>query len=165
MVDNVTHVPVITLDGPSGTGKGTLCHRLAEALGWHVFDSGVLYRALGLLTEKRGILLEALDDVVDLAHKLPIIFDQEGILLDGERVGDALRTEVCGARASKLAAIPEVRAALLERQRAFAQHPGLEGFDQALQELLRADNASKSHHQTCSDKGSGGFVLTIPSLF
>ncbi|NCT56404.1 MAG: (d)CMP kinase [Legionella sp.] len=125
MVDNVTHVPVITLDGPSGTGKGTLCHRLADALGWHVLDSGVLYRALGLLTEKRGILLDALDDVVALAHKLPILFDKEGIMLDGVRVGDELRTEACGARASQLAAIPEVRAALLERQRAFAQHPGL----------------------------------------
>jgi len=125
MVDNVTHVPVITLDGPSGTGKGTLCHRLADALGWHVLDSGVLYRALGLLTEKRGILLDALDDVVALAHKLPILFDKEGIMLDGVRVGDELRTEACGARASQLAAIHEVRAALLERQRAFAQHPGL----------------------------------------
>ncbi|MDF1828117.1 MAG: (d)CMP kinase [Legionellaceae bacterium] len=141
MVDNVTHVPVITLDGPSGTGKGTLCHRLAEALGWHVLDSGVLYRALGLLTEKRGILLDALDDVVELAHNLPIVFDKAGILLDGERVGHELRTEACGARASQLAAIPEVRAALLARQRAFAVHPGLvtDGRDMGTVVFPRAD--------------------------
>ncbi len=125
IVKGLTHVPVITLDGPSGTGKGTLCHRLAEALGWHVLDSGVLYRALGLLTEKRGIALDMIRDVVALAHELPIIFEKTGILLDGIRVEDELRTEACGARASQLAAIPDVRAALLERQRAFAKKPGL----------------------------------------
>jgi|TARA_R110002126_G_scaffold187410_1_gene336022 cytidylate kinase len=134
-------VPVITLDGPSGTGKGTLCHRLAEALGWHVLDSGVLYRALGLLTEKRGIALDALDDVVALAYVLPVEFDQNGILLDGVRVGDELRTEACGARASQLAAIPDVRAALLERQRAFAQKPGLvtDGRDMGTVVFPKAD--------------------------
>lgn len=118
-------VPVITLDGPSGTGKGTLCHHLAEALGWHVLDSGVLYRALGLLAEKRGLAFEALDALVDLAHALPIVFDKQGIVLDGVRVGHELRTETCGAAASQLAARPEIRAALLERQRAFALKPGL----------------------------------------
>ena len=123
--EKLTRVPVITLDGPSGTGKGTLCHRLAEALGWHVLDSGVLYRALGLLAEKRGVALDAVDALVDLAHVLPIMFDKQEIILDGVRVGHELRTEACGARASQLAAIPEVRAALLERQRAFAELPGL----------------------------------------
>lgn len=118
-------VPVITLDGPSGTGKGTLCHRLAAALGWHILDSGVLYRALGLLAEKRRIAWDPLDTLVDLAHALPIVFEQENIVLDGVCVGQEIRTEACGERASQLAAIPEIRAALLERQRAFAQNPGL----------------------------------------
>ncbi|MCH9690172.1 MAG: (d)CMP kinase [Gammaproteobacteria bacterium] len=121
-------VPVITLDGPSGTGKGTLCHRLADYLGWHLLDSGVLYRALGFLTEKHHVALDSeaqLDQLVQLAMHLPIEFNQQHIVLEGEQVGGALRTEACGARASKLAAIPEVRAALLQRQRDFAVSPGL----------------------------------------
>lgn len=117
--------PVITLDGPSGTGKGTLCHRLAEYLGWHLLDSGVLYRALGFLVKKQKIRLDNLDSLIALAAHLPIEFHQHDILIDGEVVGLALRTEACGAEASKLAAIPEIRAALLQRQRDFAVSPGL----------------------------------------
>jgi CMP/dCMP kinase len=121
-------VPVITLDGPSGTGKGTLCHLLAEHLGWHVLDSGVLYRALGFLADKHGIALDALNtlkELVQLAAHLPIEFKGHQIFIQGEQVGHALRTEACGARASQLAAIPEIRAALLQRQRNFAALPGL----------------------------------------
>ncbi len=118
-------VPVITLDGPSGTGKGTLCHRLADYLGWHLLDSGVLYRALGFLAAQQQIDLDASKQLVQLAEQLPIAFHQHQILIQGEPVGSALRTEVCGARASQLAAMPEIRAALLERQRDFAVLPGL----------------------------------------
>jgi cytidylate kinase len=118
-------VPVITLDGPSGTGKGTLCHKLAEHLGWHLLDSGVLYRALGFLAHQKGITLEKLDGLVKLALHLPIEFKQHDILINGESVFKALRTEASGARASKLAVIPEVRHALLQRQRDFAKKPGL----------------------------------------
>jgi len=125
MSEHQNTVPVITLDGPSGTGKGTLCHRLADYLGWHLLDSGVLYRALGFLAGRRNIELDARDELVQLAEHLPIEFKQHQIFLDGEHVGDALRTEACGAKASQLAAIPEIRAALLERQRAFAVLPGL----------------------------------------
>jgi len=124
-LEKLASVPIITLDGPSGTGKGTLCHRLADALGWHLLDSGVLYRALGWLTEKQGIALDALPELVKVAYALPIVFDRQDVILDGLRVGHELRTEASGARASQLAAMPEIRAALLERQRAFAQKPGL----------------------------------------
>lgn len=118
-------VPVITLDGPSGTGKGTLCHKLADKLQWHLLDSGVLYRALGYLAEQKDILDADVQDLSLLAEHLPIVFENHQIILDGEIVDDVLRTEHCGSHASKLAAMPEVRAALLERQRAFAQLPGL----------------------------------------
>lgn len=167
-LEKVMYVPVITLDGPSGTGKGTLCHRLAEALNWHVLDSGVLYRALGLLAETRGLAFDALDALVELAHTLPIIFDKEGIVLDGVRVGHELRTEACGGRASQLAAIPEVRAALLERQRAFAQKPGLvtDGRDMgtvvfpaaALKIYLDASSEERARRRYLQLKASGKSV-------
>lgn len=118
-------VPVITLDGPSGTGKGTLCHRLAEYLGWHVLDSGVLYRALAYLAEQRVVAFDAQDALVALAHDLPIRFQGTHIYVEDASVEDELRTEACGANASKLAAVPAIRAALLERQRHFAMAPGL----------------------------------------
>jgi CMP/dCMP kinase len=118
-------VPVITLDGPSGTGKGTLCHRLADYLGWHILDSGVLYRALAYLIEARGIAHHPLETLVSLAEILPIRFEDNHIFLGDVAVEGELRTEACGARASKLASMPEIRAALLERQRAFAVMPGL----------------------------------------
>ena len=125
MRDAGSDVPVITLDGPSGTGKGTLCHRLANYLGWHILDSGVLYRALAYLVEARGIVPHALETLVSLAEVLPIRFENNHIFLDDLTVEADLRTESCGARASKLAAIPAIRRALLERQRAFAVMPGL----------------------------------------
>lgn len=124
-LEDKTTVPVITLDGPSGTGKGTLCHRLADYLGWHLLDSGVLYRALGFLAEQQKIALDAQHELVELAEHLPIVFERHQIFLAGEHVRDELRTEACGARASKLAAMPAIRAALLERQRDFAVFPGL----------------------------------------
>ncbi|MDX2345930.1 MAG: (d)CMP kinase [Legionella sp.] len=118
-------VPVITLDGPSGTGKGTLCHRLADYLGWHILDSGVLYRALGFLAEQAQVAFDARDKLVELAAHLPIEFKQDEIYIQGVLVQDALRSEACGASASQLAAMPEIRAALLQRQRDFACMPGL----------------------------------------
>ncbi|MDF1677608.1 MAG: (d)CMP kinase [Legionellaceae bacterium] len=123
--EQINQVPVITLDGPSGTGKGTLCHRLADYLGWHLLDSGVLYRALGFLAEQREIALDAQQPLIQLAEHLPIEFRAHHIFLAGEQIGGELRTEACGAKASKLAAMPEIRAALLQRQRDFAVLPGL----------------------------------------
>ena len=119
-------VPVITLDGPSGTGKGTLCHMLAEELGWHFLDSGAIYRVLAYAARKRSIDTQDVDKLVKLAHGLHLRFVLGGVvLLDEEDISDAIRAERCGQEASQIAVIPEVRAALLARQRAFATLPGL----------------------------------------
>jgi len=124
------HVPVITIDGPSGSGKGTISRYLAEELGWHHLDSGALYRLLAYAALQESV---ALDDAAALAglvvrlqqrYRLPTRRNP-GILLDGEDVGEALRSEACGNAASRVAALPEVRQALLQWQRHYRQSPGL----------------------------------------
>ncbi|OZB80065.1 MAG: cytidylate kinase, partial [Halothiobacillus sp. 13-55-253] len=118
-------IPVITIDGPSGSGKGTLARRLAEQLGFHLLDSGALYRLTALAARKRNIDLED-PAVAAVAQSLNVRFDPDGAAyLDDACVDSVLRTEQTGAMASKIAARPDVRAALLERQRAFAAAPGL----------------------------------------
>lgn len=135
-----THI--ITIDGPSGSGKGTLAARLADHYGYHLLDSGALYRLLGLSLSKRG-LLEQLEDAntlkqcVTIAVNLDIQFKTTAmgtaVYLDGGNVSTQIRTEQVGEFASKVAVIPELRSALFERQRAFAQAPGLvaDGRDMA----------------------------------
>ncbi|HEB57970.1 MAG TPA: (d)CMP kinase [Gammaproteobacteria bacterium] len=125
-------VPVITIDGPSGVGKGTIAQLLARELGWHMLDSGALYRLVALGAERRGLALDDEAALAAYAESLPVEFRTgEGathglaIYLDGEEVSDAIRTETCGAGASQVAALPAVRAALLARQRAFRRPPGL----------------------------------------
>lgn len=123
-------VPVITLDGPSGTGKGTLCHKLAKHLGWHFLDSGAIYRVLAYAATKNNIDFKATDALVSLAHTLALTFainhaGDSQVLLDNDDISYQIRTEQCGQNASKIATIPEIRAALLARQRAFATLPGL----------------------------------------
>ncbi|MHB8919906.1 MAG: (d)CMP kinase [Halothiobacillus sp.] len=118
-------IPVITIDGPSGSGKGTLARRLAERLGFHLLDSGALYRLTALAVQKRGLALDA-PEVAEVAETLNVHFAADGAaFLDGTCVDSVLRTEQTGAMASQIAARPNVRAALLARQRAFVQPPGL----------------------------------------
>ncbi|KXJ55209.1 (d)CMP kinase [Neptuniibacter pectenicola] len=123
-------VPVITIDGPSGSGKGTICQLLARELGWELLDSGALYRLVGLAARHHGVELDNEEALVVLAAHLDVQFvartdNSVQIILEGEEVTDAIRTEVVGKDASIVAAIPAVRDALLERQRAFAEPPGL----------------------------------------
>lgn len=121
--------PIITIDGPSGAGKGTVAASLADVLGWHLLDSGALYRVTALLAERRGIALDDVDAVATLAAQLPVRFSAraEGLHIDleGDDVSDEIRTEHCGDRASRVAALIPVREALVDRQRAFAMLPGL----------------------------------------
>jgi 3-phosphoshikimate 1-carboxyvinyltransferase len=126
-------VPVIAIDGPSASGKGTVAQRVATALGMHYLDSGALYRLLGLAAQKRGVGLDEETRLAELAGQVDIRFVGEDIWLDGAKVGDELRTEEAGSAASKIAALPMVRAALLDKQRAFRRAPGLvaDGRDMA----------------------------------
>lgn len=124
-------VPIITVDGPSGTGKGTISHMLARKLNWHVLDSGVLYRVLAYALRKHDLIQEEnLEQVKDLLLRLNLHFEADlkfktAVILDGEDIADKIRTEVCAQDASRIAAIPEIRKMLLARQREFAILPGL----------------------------------------
>jgi cytidylate kinase len=125
-------VPVITVDGPGGTGKGTVCAGLSAALGWHLLDSGALYRAVGLAALRAGIDLDDAPAVAALAGSLPVHFSRDAAGGDPIRtwigdddVSEAIRSEECGSAASRVAAHGTVRACLLAQQRAFRRPPGL----------------------------------------
>ncbi len=123
-------VPVITVDGPSGVGKGTLSQRLARHLGWHFLDSGALYRVLGLAARRQGVDLSDEPALEALALGLDVRFvpSEQGesiIFMNNHDVTQDIRTEQAGGDASRVAALPAVRAALLQRQRDFRRPPGL----------------------------------------
>jgi len=123
-------IPVITIDGPSGSGKGTISQRLARQLGWHYLDSGALYRLLACAAQRDGVTLDDVDGLVALASRIHAEFrtdatGDESVLLDGVSVTTELRTEQAGSAASQIAALPPVRAALLDWQRRYRQPPGL----------------------------------------
>ncbi len=122
--------PVIAMDGPSGSGKGTVSRRVAAALGWHLLDSGALYRLVALAGDKAGLPADDEGRHAALARDLDIRFEvdeagAERVLLDGQDVTRAIRSEQAGNAASRVAAWPAVRSALFERQRGFMQAPGL----------------------------------------
>jgi len=163
-------VPVIAIDGPSGSGKGTIAHRVAKALGWHLLDSGALYRLVALSAGKAGVSLQDAEGLARLASALDVRFDSnkegsERIRLDGEDVTGTVRTEETGAGASAVAVIPQVRAALLERQRAFRQAPGLvaDGRDMGTHVFTdaplkiyltaSAEERARRRHKQLKDKG------------
>jgi cytidylate kinase len=115
--------PVIAVDGPSASGKGTIASRVARELGFHYLESGALYRLLALLSLREGTMDE--QRLVDLASHMDVEFAAGEVVLEDEDVSDKIRSEVCGVRASEVARLAKVRAALLERQRAFQRPPGL----------------------------------------
>jgi CMP/dCMP kinase len=127
--DKIT--PVLTIDGPSGSGKGTISRKVADALGWHLLDSGALYRAVGFAAGMEGLDLSDADAVTRCAQTTRIGFrdpkdgSETRVIVNGLDATDEIRTETCGAAASAIAAIPSVRAALFEKQRSFRKGPGL----------------------------------------
>jgi len=166
----VDGVPVIAIDGPSGSGKGTIARRVAEALGYHLLDSGALYRLVALAAEDACSSLHNTECLEGLARDLDVRFDSdddgnERVWLAGEDVTDRLRTEQTGAGASTVAQIPAVREALLERQRAFRRPPGLvaDGRDMATHVFpdaalkiyltASAEERARRRHKQLKDKG------------
>ena len=135
-MNNAT-VPVVTIDGPAGSGKGTIARRLAEILGFHYLDSGALYRLLALFSQQQHVAVDDLDTLAMLCLDMQIRFaissvnEDVRVILNNQDVSDQLRTEECAARASQLAAHPQVRSALLAKQHSFRISPGLvaEGRD------------------------------------
>jgi cytidylate kinase len=171
-------VPVIAIDGPVGSGKGTVARLLARRLGWHCLDSGLLYRAAGLAALRRGLAMADGPAIASLLRNLPIRIEERGteeprIFIGEEEVGEALRTESAGQAASQVAALPEVRAALVERQRAFRRPPGLvaDGRDMgtvifpdaALKVFLTASAEARAlrRHKQLKEKG---IDVTLPRL-
>lgn len=124
-------VPVLAIDGPSGSGKGTISRAVADALGWHLLDSGAIYRAVGYAAGMAGIDLSDAAAVTRCTETAKIVFrdPKDGgdtrVIVNGHDATDEIRTETCGAAASAIAAIPAVRAALLDKQRSFRKAPGL----------------------------------------
>jgi cytidylate kinase len=121
--------PVLAVDGPGGSGKGTVCRAVADRLGWHLLDSGALYRLVAIAAERRGIAVDDHEALAAVAGGLDVVFepvsDDTRVRLAGEDVTGELRAETTGNKASIVAAVPAVRAALVDRQRAFRQPPGL----------------------------------------
>jgi len=163
-------VPVIAIDGPSGSGKGTIARRVAEALGYHLLDSGALYRLTALAAMRRGVSLDDTDNLADIARSLNIHFGSndsgnEQILLDGEDVSFDIRTEEAGTGASQVASQNAVREALLDLQRSFKKPPGLVAdgrdmgtyvfVDAGLKVFLTAsaEERAKRRHKQLNDKG------------
>ena len=121
----MTDVPVIAVDGPSGSGKGTLCSLLAERLGWHLLDSGALYRIVAAVALARGLPLDDAAILAAAARRLSVRFEGEAVWVDGANLTDQIRTEPVSEGASRVAALAPVREAILDLQRAQRRAPGL----------------------------------------
>ena len=145
MVHRDKEVPVLTIDGPSGSGKGTIARHVADRLGWHLLDSGAIYRAIGYAASMAGLNLTDADAVTRIAESTKITFrdpkdgGETRIYVNSHDSTDELRTETCGAAASAIAVIPSVRAALVAKQHSFRKHPGLVADGRDMGTVIFAD--------------------------
>jgi len=169
---------IVTIDGPSGSGKGTISRAVAVRVGWHLLDSGALYRLVALAGSKKGLKPDDTDGHAQVAGSMDVRFDvagdgDEAVILAGEEVTRQIRSEEAGQGASRVAAWPPVRSALLDRQRAFAKPPGLvaDGRDMGtvvfpeadLKIFLTAspDERALRRYKQLKDKGSD---VSLPAL-
>ena len=171
-------IPVIAIDGPSGSGKGTISRQVAVALGWHLLDSGALYRLVAVAAKESGKGIASEDELAEIAASLEVRFGtdeggSEQIWLAGEEVSARVRAEECGLMASKIAALPTVRTALLELQRSFRKAPGLVADGRDMGSMVFPDSRlkvfltasakerAKRRHKQLKDKG---IDVSLPAL-
>jgi CMP/dCMP kinase len=172
-------IPVLTIDGPSGSGKGTISRKVADALGWHMLDSGALYRAVGFAASMEGLDLSDTEAVTRCAQTTKITFrdpkdgSETRVIVNGHDATDDIRTETCGAAASAIAAIPSVRAALFDKQRNFRRSPGLVAdgrdmgtviFPDAPSKVFltaSAEERAKRRYKQLKEKGLGVTLATL----
>ena len=172
-------VPVLTIDGPSGSGKGTIARAVADRLGWHMLDSGAIYRAVGYAAGAKDLDVSDAQAVARCAAGTRIEFRDPGnggdtrVLIDGEDATDAIRTETAGAAASAIAALPEVRKALVDKQLAFRQPPGLVAdgrdmgtviFSEARFKVFLTASAAERAERRYKQLKSKGLDVTLASL-
>lgn len=176
---SVIPVPVITVDGPSGTGKGTICSHLASWLNWNFLDSGALYRILAVAAEKHYLETNNEAAIAEIAESLDVVFEQPQpgqdvtVIFEGIDISQQIRTEECGNSASQIATLAKVRSALLERQRKFRQTPGLvaDGRDMGtvvfvdaplkIYLIASAEERAKRRYKQLKQKG---FDVNLPRL-
>ena len=172
-------VPVLTIDGPSGSGKGTISRAVADALGWHLLDSGAIYRAVGYAAGMAGIDLSDAAAVTRCAETTKIVFrdpkdgGETRVIVNSHDATDELRTETCGAAASAIAAIPAVRTALFDKQRAFRKAPGLVAdgrdmgtvvFTDAEHKIFLTASADERARRRYKQLKEKGLAVTLSSL-
>ncbi len=168
------HIPVLCIDGPSASGKGTLAAELAARLGYHLLDSGLLYRLVGLAAERAGLdtQAQALEPTLShhaaalgrLAQQLPVRFEHGRVWLGSEDVTDEVRSEAAGMAASRVAAVPEVRAALLELQRNFRRLPGLVADGRDMGSVIFPDAALKVYLTASATQRAQRRLLQLQEL-